>query len=355
MQHPGITWSINCAMKGIFSILLLILISHSLQNYSPAEGEEYPRIKAAAQPSEATIGIPIEYRITLKGRNVKGLKIRLPEKREYFPDRENARKKGGDGGRKDKTDTISLMPLYIIHNARRDDDSDGEFASVTITLELAYYRTGKYFLPELHISDRENARIGYKIPEITVKAVNERGEFQDIEPPLELSGNYYRLVILGALILIAAVGIAFILRYLSRRSREGIGEPVVTPPIDIFMNEIGLLVEKKLIESERFEEFVIAISLIFRKFLSAQYGFDAMEMTVREIMHSLEERLTGLGFQRHRIEAGRILDLWDLTKFAEFIPSRETLNLNLESTVKLARRLSSEGVTGDRSVVGSGS
>lgn len=352
MQYLRMTWSVNRTMKGVVTLLLLILISHSFQNNAPAEGEEYPSIKATAQPSEVTIGIPIEYRITLAG-NVKGFKIRLPEKREYFPDKEDARKRGGDG-KGDKIDTLSsLMPLYIIHSARRDGDSDGEFASIVITLELSYYRTGKYFLPELHISDRENARIGYRIPEITVRAVNERGEFQDIEPPLALRGNYYRLIILSALILIAAVGILFILRYLSRRSRKGIGEPVITPPIEIFMNEIGILVDKKLIESERFEEFVIAISHIFRKFLSAQYSFDAMEMTVREIMHALEERLTGMGFQRHRIEAGRILDLWDLTKFAEFIPSQEELNSNLESTVKLARRLSSEGVIGDRSVIGS--
>ena len=351
MQHLRMKWSVNRTMRKVVILLLFILISHAFQNNSPAEGEEYPSIKATAQPSEVTIGTPIEYRITLKG-NVKGFRIRLPEKREYFPDRENAGKRKGDG--KGDADAVSsLMPLYIIHGARRDDDSDDGTTSIAITLELAYYRTGSYFLPEVHISDRENARIGYRIPEITVRAVNESGAFQDIEPPLALRGNYYRLIILSALILAVAVGIIFILRYLSRRSREGIAEPAVTPPIAVFMHEIGILAGRKLIESERFEEFVIAISHIFRKFLSAQYGFDAMEMTVREIMHALEERLTGLGFQRHRIEAGRILDLWDLTKFAEFIPSRDELNSNLESTVKLARRLSSEGITDDRTAIGS--
>ncbi len=346
------TGSVNRKMKEIFSILLLILISHSSHDNSLADGEEYPRIRASVHPSEVTIGIPIQYRIVIAGKNIKGLKIRLPERREYFPEREYAGKKGEKVDRGGSADIITLIPLYIIHNAKRNESSDGEITSIVIILEMAYYRTGRYYLPELNILDSEEVRIGYKIPEVTVKAVNERGEFQDIEPPLELSGNYTRLIILGALLLIAAVVVLFAIRYLQRRGRERAEVVVMTPPIDIFMNEIGSLVDKKLIEAERYEEFVIGISYIFRKFLSAQYGFDAMEMTVSEIMRSLEERLTSPGFQGHRSEAARILDLWDLTKFAEFIPSREALNSNLESTVKLARRLSSGGRFSDHSVMG---
>jgi hypothetical protein len=341
-------------MKEIFSILLLILISHASHDNSLADGEDYPRIRASVHPSEVTIGIPIQYRIVIEGKGIKGLKIRLPERREYYPEREYAGEKGEKGDKGRAADTPpSLIPLYIIHNAKRDDNSDGEITSIAITLEMAYYRTGRYFLPELNILDSEEVRIGYKIPEVMVKAVNERSEFQDIEPPLELSGNYTRLIVLGALLLITAVAVILAIRYLQRRGRERAEKVVMTPPIDIFMNEINSLVDRKLIEAERYEEFVIGISFVFRKFLSAQYGFDAMEMTVSEIMRSLEERLTGPGLQGHRSEAARILDLWDLTKFAEFIPSREALTSNLESTVKLARRLSSGGRFGDQSVMGS--
>ncbi len=312
----------------------MVLLVTILSAFGEPAGQEYPQIKAAVKPSAATVGEPLEYRVTVGGRNLKGIDVRLPEKRVFIP--EPDKKKG------EKEDGASRVPLYIIQDARKEDRSEGETVYLTIVVTLSYYRTGRQALPEIDILGSDGTRIGYKIPEVAIKAVNEKGEFQDIEPPLELGGNYRRLVYL-ALGLLALGGAVFgLLQYIRRRRASAVVPVEAVAPYAVFVREVELLKARGLLEAGQIGEFVTGLSDIFRRFLSSQFGFDALEMTNPEILRALENRLSALRYGRIYADVERILYLWDLAKFAEYAPPAEILLSNLDETTAAARRLSGE-------------
>jgi len=305
-----------------------------------AGNEGVPEIRAAVTPEKATIGVPLEYRVTVAGKKLKGLKIALPEQKMFFPPRTEQEKKKTTGG---DTSPEAKVPLYIIQDVRREDRSSGDMTYRTAVVKLAYFRPGVHKLPELNIFMNGDGRIGYQIPMVTIESVNPNGQFQEIEPPLSLGGNYYRLVmvILGAMAL--GAGIYILARFLrARRERQAVPE-IPVPPIDIFMREAGDLARKKYIESGQIEEFVVGISYCFRKYVSAQFNFDAMDMTGTEMNTALRRKLP---VDTYAVVAGdldRMVNLWDLAKFAEFAPSPEVLGGNLDMTIKIARKLSAAG------------
>ena len=310
-----------------------------------AEREGVPEIRAAVAPEKATIGVPLEYRVTVAGTKLKGLKIALPESKMYFPPKTETAKSGKPGG---DTTPEAKVPLYIIQSTRREDNSSGDVTHQTAVVKLAYYRPGTHRLPELNIFMGSDERIGYQIPMITIESVNPGGEFQEIEPPLSLGGNYYRLVmvILGAMAL--GAGIYFLVRFLAarRKLREVPDMPV--PPLEIFMREAGELARKRYIESGQTEEFVVGISHCFRKFISGQFHFDAMDMTGTEMNSALKRALPPEKYAPLAGDLESMVNLWDLAKFAEFAPSPETLGANLDMTIKVARKLSvAEGEHGN--------
>jgi hypothetical protein len=305
---------------------------------------EYPTVTATADPVKTTVGVPVAYRVRVAGGRLKGLEIVLPEKRENYPEKEKeGDKKNKDAAGREEEKTSDSVPLYIIHSARRDDREEKGKKVIEVVLEIAYYRPGKYVLPEIEIFDQGKVRVGYRVPGIEVVPVNEKGEFAEIEPPLELGGNYRRLlVIIGALLLLAAAGF-FIYRYIDRRRKEKETQlPPPPPPLEIFTGEVEGLRRRGLPALGKKEEFVVELSIIFRRYVSSLYGVDAMEMTRSEIVRAIMDRLPRAGAIALRDEMESALSLWDLSKFAEFDPSAEALERNCDSVVSLAKRLSRE-------------
>lgn len=310
-----------------------------------APGNGNITIRSKVNPDKTTIGVPVQYSVTIAGENLSAINITLPEKREYFPDVDKKSLSTQNKENQVDEDPAKKIPLYIIQNARKEDSSDQGMSMVTIILDMVYYRTGKYTLPALGLSDNAGIQIGYRIPEVTIEELNKEGQLQDIEPPLELSGNYYRFfILLGGLILICALCF-FAFKFIQKRRMKQDSAPIPVPPIDMFMREVFGLKRKNLIDSGDIEIFVVEISQIFRRFISDQFGCDALEMTRTEIINIIKKKLSRLVFEKYRDDSMKVLDLWDLTKFAEFTPSSELLLANLDLTITLAKRLASE-VTG---------
>ena len=99
---------------------------------------------------------------------------------------------------------------------------------------------------------------------------------------------------------------------------------------------------EKLIEKEKTEEYIVGVSTVFRRYISGLLDFDAMEMTTDEVNRALKK------IARHRPVASfhddimAAFNLWDLSKFAEFTPSKEVLMENLKKTKDLAESLNRE-------------
>lgn len=313
-----------------------------------ADEAEAPKIKATVTPDKATVGTILEYRVTIAGKGLSGISIAPPEKREVYPpeaarDSPTPVKEGGEG---EKEDPARYVPLYVIHSIKKDDRSDKAMTDITVKMQVSFYRPGTWSLPDIDIKGADGVAIGYKVPTVTVAAVNDKGDFQEIEPPLALGGNWWRLAILILVLAVLAAAGLVAWRYINPVLDKRRKAPAVVPPIDIFLREIEQFNGDRLIEEDRIEDFVFGISLIFRKFLSLQFRFDAAEMTTYEIENKIKKIFPG---HIHEAYAGQIIDLfnlWDLSKFAEFTPTKELLHGSLGKTMDLARKISGD-MSGD--------
>ena len=319
-------------------ILLLIIICSFL--YAAKEQRDYPKIKAIIKPKETTIGVPLEYRLNITGKSLKKIEIVLPQKKEFYPEKEVKRVKKKDDDEEEKPSRE--VPLYIIHNAQKKNTSEEQLESITIILKMSYYRPGKYSLPEIEIIGKDKIKIGYKIPEVVVKELNQKGELQDIEPPLSLGGNYYRLFFLLIGVSLLTALLIFLFKYIQKKREEKMNQPIIIPPINIFLDELKKLKVRSLIRDGMVEEYVFGISMIFRKFLSLLMDFDATEMTSEEVIEKLEKVLSRIHHDKYKDDIMKSFQMLDLAKFAEFTPSEEILVSNLDKIITLARNLSKD-------------
>lgn len=328
-----------------FQIILLSLLFTASAGFSNTA--EPPKIKALVKPEKATVGAILDYRVNVAGMNIGKIEIIPPEKREVYPEpkKDDApREKTGEDGNKEE-DPAQHVPVYIIHSIKKDDRSDKSMTDITVSMQISFYHPGSWALPDIEIRGADGIAIGYRAPTVEILAVNEKGEFQDIEPPLSLGGNYWRLVLL--VLALAVMGIAgfFAFRYVKRVIEERRAAPIVIPPIQIFLSDIEKFKGDRLIDEGKIEEFVFGISMIFRKFLSSQFGFDATDMTTYEIERKIMKVFPRSLYDRHAGDIVQGLNLWDLSKFAEFTPSGDLLRASLAKTIELAKHLS--GGTGD--------
>jgi len=302
----------------------------------------YPEIRAAVSAEKATVGDEIEYEVKIAGDGSDALNITVPGKKDYYPpEKEDPKKKSAV----DEKNPSSNVPVYSIHDAKKYRVVKGG-SGVRVSLKISYYRPGRHQLPELDIRDGDGTKVGYRIPEIEISEINKDGAFQEIDPPLDLGGNYYR-IILAVLGIAAAGAIAFFLyRYFKKRKEQSVPPPVPVPPIDVFRRRMEEFNGMNLIEAGDAAKFAFGISMIFRDFLSLQMSFDAMDMTSDEILETVASRP---GWRKFLDDMSSCFSLWDLSKYAEFSPSRETMVGNMESAVRLAEKISREmGYVPDR-------
>ncbi len=326
----------------------VMTIAAALLVMAAAPGEQgAPLIKATVTPQKATVGALLEYRVNVAVKGRSALSINPPEKREFYQEtkKDAAPKKKADG-EKPEDDPAQYVPVYVIHSIKKDDRSDAAMTDITVILQMSFYHPGTWQLPDVEIRGADGIAIGYQVPKVEIAALNEKGEFQEIEPPLALGGNYWRLAFL-VLGLIAAGIAAFVgWRYFTRWRAARLAAPVIIPPIRIFFNEIGAFAGDRLIAEGKIDEFVFGISMIFRKFLSSQFGFDATDMTTYEIEKKIRKVFPAGLYDAHHGDIMGVLNLWDLSKFAEFTPSAELLHSSLDRTVGLAKKLSGDAGDG---------
>lgn len=332
-------------MKLVRLIAILIFILLTLPAVSAGKGDL--RISAGVKPKETTVGSSMEYRVSIAGDDLSKVEILLPEKREFFPPEKKEEKKKGkkkDAGEQDSDEEnpSSFVPLYVIHSARKEDSSEKDLSYVTVIMRLSYFRPGTYQLPLIEIKGADKISVAYKIPTVTVKPLNKEGQLSEIEPPLDLGGNYTRLIlIIAATVLLTLLGV-FVYRYVKRRREEAAAVEVVIPPIEIFRSELKKLKGEKLIAADRVEEYIVGISTIFRRYLSGVLDFDAMEMTTDEVNRTLKKLKRRHNLDPYHDVIMSAFNLWDLSKFAEFTPSKEILSENLKTTSSLAENLNRE-------------
>ena len=329
-------------MRIIGIILLFVAVSGINSTLHSDPKKDFPDITASADKHTATVGDEITYTFSLKGGDIESAVVSLPEKKELYIEKKEkdiSKEKDKDSNTPED-DPDKAIPVYIIHSAKKDVKK--EDASLSIIMKLSFYRTGKHSLPVIEISDKSGNKVGYKIPEIEIKALNEKGEFSEIEPPLDLGGNYTRLIILIIAAIVLGIAGFILFKYIRKRMLDKKNEIVVIPPIEIFRKEMNEFNPGALIADGRYDDYVFGVSIIFRRFLSGLFNIDAEEMTTDELKEAVKPYLPGGILKKYERDIDDIMSLWDLSKFAEFRPSNEFLLTNLNNTKSLAENLNGD-------------
>ena len=289
-------------------------------------------LEAAIVPEAATVGVPLAYTLNISGIDPADLRIVLPDKKIVYP--EKKKDKGSSN------DSEEFVPLYIINNVSKDNFEEDGVLRITITTSITYYRPGVHTLPEIKIKDKDGMTIGYKIPVVTIEETNKNGEFEEIEPPVSLSGNYKRIIWIIIILLLIAAGIIALYTYFKKRKKDSVVVAPQPKPIEIFLKEVESLKLRESIVKGNINKYVFDISIIFRRYLSKEFGFDAAEMTTDEIAANIKKYMSYNIYSIYGEEIIRNMRLWDFSKFAEFAPSSELLVQNLNDTINTAKKIS---------------
>ena len=161
-------------------------------------------LEATVVPETATVGVPLAYTLSISGIDSNNLKIVLPDKKIVYPEK----KKENKASKNNEESPEDFVPVYIINNVSKETSEKNKISHTTITTSITYYRPGVYTLPEIKVIDKDKIPIGYKIPTITIEEINKDGVFEEIEPPMELSGNYKRIIWIILILLSAAIAVA---------------------------------------------------------------------------------------------------------------------------------------------------
>lgn len=306
----------------LLSVICLMVFASLL---SAAEPEGFLAIDATIGREEAAVGQSVDYKIRITGENLSDVNISLPDKRQVYADT------GGE-----EANGQAIVPIYIIDSAKKEENFDSPTQTVLITMDVRFYQPGTWMLPEVDITGADGIKAGYRIPSVTVSALNPSGEFQESEPPLQAPGSNMRIFVFVLLLL--ALAVLFVILWRRRKKNT---EAVIPPesPFDIFMNELEQLDGITLIKQGKIEEYTFGISNIFRRFLSGQFMFEAAEMTSGELSRHLVRVFRSARYAGLADEITDQFKLWDLAKFAEFMPTEDTMLRSHENIIKIVKRL----------------
>jgi len=296
-------------------------------------------VESAVTPEKGRVCDPFTYTVTVQGTGLDKIRAVLPESKSYFPEPVDKKRKTTD---KDK-DEENIPPLYAVKSAEIIRGRDADSETLTAKITIIYMKPGTYTLPEIKITGDDGIPIGYKLQTVTIIETNPGGAFEEIEGPIEPASDYKRVALIAAAV-IAAIALAaaagyYIYRYIRKRSESSI-PGIQVSPYEQFVIDLDKLKPEELIASGEVRQYAFGMSITFRRFISGRFDFDAAEMTTDEIRGNLKRFMPAGLYNVHGDEIMRCMDLWDISKFAEFTPPGEMLTENLRSVKRGAEKVS---------------
>ena len=328
-MHIRTTWKRVSA--NTFLILIMCVPAFAGAPAYTAPADTAVTIQAGVKPSEGAVGTVFDYTVTVSGRGIDKLRITLPPAGDVFPGKDAETNGKNEPGRE-------VVPVFSVEKAWQDTAGQAD-GSMRFHVQLAYFRPGTYRLPELDIRDTDGIAVGYKIPGVVIKSLNPAGTLQDIDPPFEMPRRWTGIIIAALVLVALGTAVFFVVRNLVKKKRERPApEPLLTP-LEIFTRDIESMRCAELIRDGRAKDYALAVSFAFRGFLAGMFNVDAREMTTEELRPVLKRRLAAAHESRRFDDIMGCFNLWDLSRYAEFAPSREILENNLALTRKLADML----------------
>jgi hypothetical protein len=317
--------------------LLILMFGYKIDIIAQTESKT-PKIKASATPLQTTIGVQIQYKVSIAA-NDQTIEILLPEEKSFYlkddkvSEQKEKNKKSTQNESEEDQDVKAAkksIPLYRIESVVGEDNSDNNMLYKTVIMKVVYYHIGKYSLPEIKFKNSEGKYFTYQIPQVTINQLNKIGQMEDIEAPLALKGNYDRLIIIIISAILLGVVVAISIVFIRKKIKARKAKVTIRSPREVFVEELDKFKKEKYLEKNDVENFVVNLSMIFRRFLKLTLMIDAVDMTNDEIFRTIKKS-DKINFSIDMYEKiTDLMNLWDLSKFAEFAPSCEVLAKNLQ-------------------------
>lgn len=234
----------------------------------------------------------------------------------------------------------ALGDFEYLGQTRSREDS-GERSTTTLKVSLAAFAVGELTTPALELLVTQGAASARQsVPRIEVLVASSLpddapaagADLYDVRAPEEVPVRTWRLVyaLLGALV--AAVAAFLLLRWL--RSRKTKAAPPPAPdPLDVrTARSLDELAALDLPGKGRFKEFYFRLSEIFRSYLGARFGFEALESTTPELLDALRTRHTpGLALE----EVAAFAERSDVARYARAEPTVEECQGHLDLVYRI--------------------
>ena len=136
------------------------------------------------------------------------------------------------------------------------------------------------------------------------------GDIRDIRGPVNVPDPWRLLLLAGAIILLIALLIWLIRRYL--RKRGATPEIAIIPPYERALSELAAA--RRLLETGQDTKFIIHVSDCLRKYLEGQFDVPAPERTTEEFLAEISQHTLLAGNLAKAMQ--KFLQLCDLVKFA---------------------------------------
>ena len=237
------------------------------------------------------------------------------------------------------------LPDYLALKYRAAPDakvSEGRVTKVW-NFTLDFFFTGKFPLPPVVVTytteDGKERQLLSSVFFLDIQDLPLDPENpEDIRPNrsmAEVQVNYRKFYLIGGCVIAAiaflAVGVPLLVRWWRRPE-----ELPPVPPHVIAYEQMRKLIEDRLPENGKIEEYYVRLSDICRHYLENRFGLRAPEMTTEEFLMVMAE--TNFLAEAHKNLVREFLEHCDLVKFAKYGPSTE----EMEEAFAAAKRLVDE-------------
>lgn len=278
----------------------LAALGASLLAVTAAHAAEPVSVDTSVDRTEAAVGDPIRYAITVK--HPPGVEVAFPEI--------------GD----------TVVGLHVERRGTEPDRRDHGLVVTKRWYELSTMSVGTYTIPAsvmtYHEPNRQAREVSGAAVTVTVKSVLpaqwESEDIRDIKPPIPIRGRWWWL----GLGLLAAVGAGLAIWWSRRRDRRtGVTGPPPRLPHEVALEALEVLRSERLPAQGRYEEYYVRLSDVVRRYVEQRFTLRAPEMTTEEFLQvaSHHESLT----QAQRQLLRDFLMHCDLVKFARYQPSEQ--------------------------------
>lgn len=232
------------------------------------------------------------------------------------------------------------------HTSTREREPDG-LVRTTFELTVAGFDVGTQAFPALTVGytvGGEHRELRTDPIEIKVESVigEAREELKPIAPPVAIFGRDWTLLWIVGGVAVAAL-LAFGAWTLARRMAARpaavraarAAAEAARPPDEVALEKLRGLATSGLIDADDRRPLYFALTEVVREYLGRRWGFDALEQTTSELLHTLDRRAGDLAV---RAELAAWLDACDLVKYARVPASREEAERALARAIELVER-----------------